>query len=254
LALAFSIAPVRVTAQDSTASGAAPIATRAELEAALPAAEAAATANGLSTEQRAEKRNEADMIRQRLREGDFQYGDQIIIEVQNDSTVSRVVIVGADRTISLPGMKDISMRGVLRSEAQDYLSGEIARYVKDPVVKVRSLIRISLLGGVNKPGFYQLDADMFLSDAIMAAGGINGGTDLKKSTIKRGTDEIVKKEEFAVAVRAGRTLDQLNLRAGDEIELGVKKQGSAYQTLQTVILIPTAILSLYGIGKIFGAF
>ena len=80
------------------------------------------------------------------------------------------------------------------------------------------MIRLSVLGAVSKPGFYQLDSGMLLSDALQAAGGIGNSTDLHNSTIKRGEEEIVAKEVFYEAITVGRTLDALNLRAGDEID------------------------------------
>ena len=67
---------------------------------------------------------------------------------------------------------DIPMTGVLRSEVNDYLKQQLSKSIKNPEVEARSLIRLSVLGGVSKPGFYQLDSGMLLSDALQAAGGI----------------------------------------------------------------------------------
>jgi hypothetical protein len=49
-------------------------------------------------------------------------------------------------------------------------------------------------------------------------------------------------------------VDQLNLRAGDVIEVGLKPARDTYATIQTIALIPGLILGVYGIGKLAGAF
>jgi hypothetical protein len=156
------------------------------------------------------------------------------------------------------GLPDIPMRGVLRSEAQDYVSTQLARFVKDPQVKVRPQIRLTVLGGIGKPGFYQLDADLLLSDALMMTGGIGNLTDFKKSKVRRNsggtTVEVVDGETFAKAITDGKTLDQLNLRAGDEIEVGQKSNKDWFSTLRTFAAIPALILSTYAVGKLLGIF
>jgi hypothetical protein len=58
---------------------------------------------------------------------------------------------------------------------------------------------------------------MLASDAIMFAGGISGQTDPSKTRVRRGGREIVSQEEFRDVLVQGVTLDQLNLRAGDEL-------------------------------------
>src|SRR4029453_6608876 len=79
LLVLLALAPARLTGQDSLPAddaGRKPIATRADLESALTQAEQIAASDGYSAELRDQKRAEAALIRERLREGDFQVGDQ----------------------------------------------------------------------------------------------------------------------------------------------------------------------------------
>lgn len=249
--------PHGLLGQDSLplpAEGQKPVATRADLEASLAQAEAIASSEGHSSELRDQKRAEARLIRERLREGDFQVGDQITLTVVGDSGVNSTFTVGPGRILSIPKYGDIQMQGVLRSEVQGYLTQQLAHYIKEPEVRARSLVRLSILGGIGKPGFYQLDADMLLSDALQAAGGIGNSTDLKASVVRRGDEEIVAKEVFYEAITVGRTLDALNLRAGDEIEVGQQSTTDWFHTLRTFAIIPAMIVSIYGLGKILGVF
>lgn len=231
-----------------------PIASRADLEKMLAEAEQIAASDGYSKELRAQKQYEAALIKDRLSYGDFLPGDQITIQAIGDSGLSGTFTIQPGRVLTIPNFGDIPMAGVLRSEVNTYLKQQLSKYIKDPEIKARSLIRLSVLGGIAKPGFYQLDADMLLVDALQAAGGIGNGTDLKNSKVMRQEDEIIPKEVFYDAIVSGRSLDEINLRAGDEILVGTKSTTNWYTTLRTALLIPAAIISLYGLGRILGVF
>lgn len=231
-----------------------PVLTRAQLQQAMEEAEAIANSEAYSATFRESKRDEAALIRERLLEGDFYVGDQLAITMVGDSGFSGIKLVGPGRVLTLPGLPDIPMRGVLRSEIEAYLTEQIGRYVRDPQIKARPTIRLTFMGGVGKPGFYQMDADLMLSDALMQAGGIGNGTELKSSKILRGEEEIMDGESFNKAVTDGVSLDQLNLRAGDVLQVGQKSTKDWFTTLRTFAVIPALIISTYGVGKLFGIF
>jgi hypothetical protein len=245
--------PRLVQAQVDVSDGRRAVATREELQAALADADRIANSDGFSGAAREAKQREAALIRERLTEGDFQIGDQIQLTVVNEVDATGLQTVGAGRVLSVKGLPDIPLRGVLRSEIEPYLRDQIGRYIKDAQVKARATVRLSIIGGVTKPGFYQLDADMMLSDAVMSAGGIVAGAEFKRSVVHRGEEKLIQKEDFAKALADGRSLDQLNLRAGDVIEIGVKPARSTYATISTIAIIPGLILSVYGIGRLSGA-
>jgi polysaccharide export outer membrane protein len=117
------------------------------------------------------KRREGQLIRERLTEGDLQVGDQVAITVLNEAALSGTFAIGAGRVLTLPGLPDIPVRGILRSETEDYLTGQLKRFVRDPSVRVLTSIRMSIMGAVGRPGFYQVPADVLVSDAIMLAAG-----------------------------------------------------------------------------------
>jgi protein involved in polysaccharide export with SLBB domain len=253
LALMIGI-PGSTRAQTDSPDGRRAVATREELQAALAEADRIAGSPGFSSSFRESKQREAGLIRERLQEGDFQVGDQVQVTVFGEATTSGVQAVGPGRVLSLPGLPDIPLRGVLRSEVEPYLRENVGHYIRDAQVKARAMIRISIIGGVTKPGFYQLDADMMMSDALMSAGGILAGAEFKRSIVKRGEDRILEKEAFTKALADGRSLDQLNLRAGDIIDVGQKPAHNTFATVQTIAIIPGLILGVYGIGKLAGAF
>ncbi len=215
--------------------------TRAELEASLVEIERILASGGYSGAIKSIKQDEAVLIRHRLGAGDLRPGDVIRVAVASDAAVTNNYIVTPTLTIVIPSLGSIPVDGLLRSEVEPRLQREIAKYLRDPVVLAEALIRIAVLGGVGRPGFYSVSATQAISDVIMgAAGGLGGNADLDKSSVHRADREIVSSDAFTAALREGRTLDQLNMQAGDEIMVGVKKPG----VLGKAVAIVTGVASL----------
>jgi polysaccharide export outer membrane protein len=156
------------------------------------------------------------------------------------------------RTIVLPEIGEIPLSGVLRSELTEHLRTEMARYVRDPVVESRSLIRLEILGAVGTQGFYTLPSDLLLSDAIMIAGGPANNAAIEKVTVERAGRLIWDEQPLRAAVIEGRTLDQLSLRAGDSIL--VPEERSVWEKVRSGMVVLTALSSLFLIGSRTGIF
>src|SRR5579862_3367042 len=190
-------------------------ASRADLEAQLAQAERD-TASG-AQETRDEARLTAATLKDRLTNGDFQIGDRVLIYVQGQQTLSDTFTVREGQIIHLTGLTDVDLHGVLRSELQGHVFAAVSKYLRDPVVRTGSLVRIAVLGNVTRPGFYAVPADMLLSDAIMHAGGLGSTADIGHTTITRGGVVVLRPPQVTVAIRDGETVDQLSLRAGDQV-------------------------------------
>jgi protein involved in polysaccharide export with SLBB domain len=216
-------------------------ATRAQLQELAVTTEAqAASAPDAATRQ--QRQMQAATIRARLRDGDFDVGDRILLSVRGDSTISDTVTVRAGRMIRLPNMPDISLQGVLRSELQDYLTTQLARYIKHPDVQTTSLVRVAVMGSVAKPGFYQLPADLALADAIMIAGGPTTTADVDRTQVKRGADVIYSSQLLGQEVAKGATLDQLNIRPGDQIMIG-ERHHTNWGMIASIVGITAGLIS-----------
>jgi protein involved in polysaccharide export with SLBB domain len=216
-------------------------ATRAQLQAlAISTEQDAAKAPDAATRQ--QKQMQAATIRARLRDGDFDVGDRVLLSIRGDTTMSDTVTVRAGRMIRLPNMPDISLQGVLRSELQDYLTTQLARYIKRPDVQTTSLVRVALMGQVTKPGFYQVPADLALADAIMIAGGPTTTADVDKTQIKRGEDVIYSSQLLGQEVAKGATLDQLNIRPGDQILIG-ERHHTNWGLIASIVGITAGLVS-----------
>ena len=232
--------PARAAGQDLGRA----IATRAELQASLTQLEQYIASSGYSGRLRNEKRREAALIRARLENGDLQVGDQIDLSVAGEPTLTAVFPVVTGRVLSLPGLPEIPLTGVLRSEAKDYLTAQIGKYIREPQVRVRTLIRLSVFGSVHSPGFYQVPADALATDAFTLAGGIDASADPTKAFVRRSNEEIWPRDAFREAMQKGLTLDQLNLRAGDELIMdpGGRRNFNPYAIIGVLGAISTTYL------------
>lgn len=197
--------------------------TRAELQEMLARYEETANSRTYGGTMRARARAEAELIRQRLEDGDVRVGDRVALRVERQAELSDTFPVLDGRVIKLPDIGDIPLSGVLRSELEAHLTEQIGRFIRNPTVSARSLIRLEIMGAVGAPGFHTVPSDILLSDALMLAGGPAGEAALDKMKIERGERTIWEGDRLREAVVAGRTLDQLNLRAGDAIHVPVKK-------------------------------
>ena len=206
--------PTQTTPAASLRADSAKSSARAELEARAASLEAAG------------KRTEAAELRRRLAEGDFAVGDRIVLRVTGSLVVDDTLPVREGLVITVPTLPDISMRGVLRSDLNDYLTRQISRYVRDPVVHASPLVRVAVSGSVARPGFYAMPPDISIGDAIMRAGGLTGESDMRRTVVKRGSSQTLSKGAVQQVVRNGTTLDQAGIRAGDEIVVGKRRNFS----------------------------
>lgn len=173
-------------------------------------------AQALAAEQ-AGRTSEAWLLRTRLRSGDFQEGDRIVVILESGSGAGDTLQVRAGKVLRFPRMEDLSLEGVLRSELNDTVRQHLARFLTNPGVRAVPLLPLAVLGAVRNPGFYYSPADAVLRDVVMRAGGPNPDAELTKATIRRAGQTIWGVSDVRIALSDGVSLDGLHLRAGDEI-------------------------------------
>ena len=197
---------------------------RAELTNLLDQYDAIVQSTAYSDVLRNEVRVQADLIREGLRLGDFQAGNEIVLSIEGGGvTQSDTLTVESGPLIDVPTLGPILLYGVLRSELETHLATEIGKFIQIPRIQARALIRVSVAGAVGRPGFYALPTNLRLSDVVTVAGGAQGGADPGRIRVERGRDELWSVEELLAPVAQGRTLDEVGLQPGDRIIL----QGSA---------------------------
>lgn len=235
-------APSLLAAQDDGAKAPPPRveATRSDLEAV-----AAHPPKGMSSE-------DLHMVQQRLAHGDFNVGDRVLIAVTGDTVYSDTFTVRTGRMLSLPSLPPLSLEGVLRSESDSVIAGFLAKYLRNPEVSVTPLMRIGILGGVVRPGYYDVPAETVLSDVVMIGGGLSPVGSMKKTTVNRGNEEVLDSKAVARGISSGGTLDLLNLQSGDNVNIGVSNPEATLNKVQiitAILAIPLMIVSISAISN-----
>jgi len=174
----------------------------------------------------------------------FQVGDRILLKVQGDSTLSDTFSVVSGPAVDLPVIGLIALGDVKRADIQPYMTTQLGRFLRDPIVRAKSLVRISIEGEVAKPGFYAIPMDYVLGDAIQAAGGLTTMAKLADLKVNRGGQDLLEGKSFEFAL-SHETVDQLGLRAGDRVLIPRKADTeSKVRTLSIILGIPVAIYTI----------
>ena len=175
--------------------------------------------------------------------GDFQPNDQILLEVEGDSQFTKRFTVGPGPALMLPVIGAIPLAGVRRAQVETYLTQQLKRYIKDPMVHAKVLVRLSVLGEVEHPGFYPVAADAPLSDALMLAGGPTKDAKFTGTRIDRIGRDGVASGDLQEAIARGATVDGMGLRSGDQIIVPRRHDSEAtFRILGILAGIPAAIL------------
>ena len=212
LLLAALLGPQRLTAQAADPTDAdRPMATR-------PTLEAVASSNDGQAAARA---------RQRLTSGDFRGGDRIWLVVQGDTALTDTFTVWPDQSVHLPSptVGTLSLQGVLRSELQPKMQQYVARFVRNPDVRARPLMRVGISGEVRSAGYYAVPADAELSEVFMAAGGTTPNARMEKAKVQRDGHTILEGRDLQMAVAGGQTLNDVGVREGDQFVMPKKASG-----------------------------
>jgi len=189
------------------------------------------------------RKSEAWLLKSRLKTGDFQEGDRIVVALESSPRIDTLQ-VRAGKTIQFVGMGDLSLDGVLRSELEDVLRDHLAKYLKNPALRATPLLPISILGSVAMPGYYYTAADVVLRDVIMRAGGPRNA-DLNKVVVRRAGEVIWNASDVRVALADGLSLDRLHLRAGDEVFVPQEQSRFSPRSLLSAVYATTTIIILF---------
>ncbi len=146
-------------------------------------------------------------------------GDALEVSVWGYPDLTRQVTIGPDGTIVLPLVGSISAAGLSVNHLKAAITKAYAEYVIDPkitvMIKEFRKIRVALLGQVNRPGTYELQAGARILDFIAAAGGLTEAAAAKAVQLLRpGTPSVVVDVSRALA---GDASANLPLRGGEAL-------------------------------------
>lgn len=150
-------------------------------------------------------------------------GDVLYISIWKDEALTGDVVVLPDGTISFPLVGSLEASGKTVPVLKKDLEERIKRYVPDPVltvaVKTVNSMFIYVIGRVNNPGRFVLNAPINVLQALSMAGGVNPFADNNDIKIMRSEDGRNTVYKFRYNdVSKGKNLEQnITLKRGDVI-------------------------------------
>ena len=210
-------------------------ATRTELAARLGTLESQ-LASGARGAKKTEAEREIAETRTRLSEGDFGVGDRFLFTLTVDSVRSDTASVRDGLLVTLSNLPDLSLKGVLRSELNDVVTAHVLRYLKNARIRTVTFTQVSILGAVARPGYYWAAPDRPLGELIMMAGGPAPEANLREVEIKRANRVVLKGKDSRQALIDGRTIEQVDIRSGDEVRVATKRKANWGQIIQLMFV------------------
>jgi polysaccharide export outer membrane protein len=155
-------------------------------------------------------------------------GDMIRVSVFRNPDLTTEARVSERGTIMFPLIGEISVTGLTPTQVSKRIADKLraGRFVVDPEVTVSiaqvNSRQVAVLGNVQKPGRYPLDATTAkVTDLIALAGGIapTGSDEITVMTTRDGRTER-REIDLAAMIRSGDLSQNLELQAGDTIYVG----------------------------------
>ncbi|MFQ5427451.1 MAG: polysaccharide biosynthesis/export family protein [Thermodesulfobacteriota bacterium] len=185
-------------------------------------------------------------------------GDKLEIMVYRNDDLKRTVVVSPGGRISFPLIGDIQAAGVSIYELRDNITGRLARYIRDPQVTIGFLStqsqKVTILGEVRRPGFFQADGVMTVLDVISNAGGFTLDAKQRSVLLIRGgmKDPTLKKLDLESALSDGDLKDNFLLQRGDIVYVPrtfIANVDRFFGHLSTIISPIVSMESGYFIGQ-----
>jgi len=180
----------------------------------------------------------------------FQVGDQISLQVDGDTLFTKTLTVGPGPALTLPVIGVIPLAGVQRVDVETYLTQQLGRYMKSPVVHAKALVRLSILGEVEHPGFYAVAADVVIGDALMVAGGPTRDAKVGDWRIERNGERVWVGDPLRQAIAQNMTIDQMNLHTGDQIVVPREMRRDSEATWRIIGILVTLPVAIYGLTRL----
>jgi protein involved in polysaccharide export with SLBB domain len=141
----------------------------------------------------------------------LQPGDLVRLRIWREPDLSGEFVVDEDGVATFPKIGPYHVTTDSPESLKKKLLAQYEVYLRNPSIEVTIMRRINILGAVQKPGLYPIDATMTIADAVAAAGGPTPMGDPRKVELIRNGVRI------AEALTTQTTIAESPLRSGDQL-------------------------------------
>jgi protein involved in polysaccharide export with SLBB domain len=172
----------------------------------------------------------------------FHCGDAIKIQAFPDSSgfVNGIYIIDSDGYVDLPLIGLLKVINLTPRQLEQTLADRYIRFLPRLTISIRPMIRVSLLGGFQKPGLYWIDPRESLWGTIEKAGGTVRDDGISKIRWER--DSTVISKNVAGYFQSGQSLYSIGFKSGDRLLVTAKPREQGWDSFRNNILPVLSIL------------
>jgi protein involved in polysaccharide export with SLBB domain len=171
----------------------------------------------------------------------FHCGDALAISISPDSALflTGQYPIDDDGCIDLPIVGRKPVTSMTQEELGNYIKNTYMQYLRFPSVRVQPLIRLELMGGFQRPGFYYVSPHASFWEVFRLAGTPIREDGIEKLKLKRSRIDI----DFdpVLSIENAKSLRQMGIQSGDQIMVTARPLKTSWDYFKDDVL---PILSL----------
>lgn len=166
----------------------------------------------------------------------FHCGDALAISISPDSALflTGQYPIDDDGCIDMPIVGRKPVTSMTQEELANYIKNTYLQYLHFPSVRVQPLIRLELMGGFQRPGFYYFSPHTSFWEVFRTAGAPIREDGIEKLKINRAGATI----DFdpVLSVQNTKSLRQMGILSGDQIRVTVQPLKTTWETFKDDVL------------------
>ena len=177
----------------------------------------------------------------------FTKGDGVLLSIYPDTAlfVKGAYHIDDEGCVFLPIIGKVKIDTMSEKNLSEYLNTTYLQYLRYPNMQAQPLIRLSLLGGFQKPGFYYISPTASLWDAIALAGGTVREDGLKKIYWER--KGMRQTSDLLPLIESGQSLETLGFQSGDQLWVTHAEKRGAWNVFTSDVL-PLLTVAVTGVS------
>lgn len=160
-------------------------------------------------------------------------GDILRITVWPEQGLGGEFVVEESGFVYLPYLQAVQAAGVSIDELRAELRLGYSETIRNPVVSITPVFRVTVMGEVQRPGVYSITPTSTLFDVIGLAGGFRLEADQERLRVVR-PGQVVEYDALR-ALELGENMDAVSLRSGDQVVVPTLDPGFNWRGALTVI-------------------
>jgi len=174
----------------------------------------------------------------------FRAGDGIQINVFPDTSsfLNRTFAIDGAGDVSFPIIGKINVLRLTKDDLAKLLKSTFAPYLRSTSMVINPVVRVSLLGGFQRPGLYYVDYNTTLWDVVRKTGGTIHEEGIDNMVWERDGDEL--SDELAPLFEKGISLKNMGFHSGDQLWTPTENRRFLQIVLQDIMPVVTFATTL----------